>query len=520
MALAFTAVLAQSLPVWAAESIQGMDFVTTPGQTSIVLHSDHNVPYQTVQTASDKIIIDLDNVNAQDSIETFFKGSGNINHVILQPMSQTKLRIIVKGEDLGTPSIGFDRGGETTQSAAPASDTLDHQTQQALHDMEDSGTSAATYNPQTLGNANNGMNDATNTTAPNAATNTSANNNPPAANTAAPIASAPQSAPEPQTTGNTAIPVIQHADSPAANASIAKPAQPLDASLPIPLADIAKYGVVAALLLGFAIFIKRKVDSLRNANASFDTLMHEHEQGKAVSFQELASAYRNDSNTGTPRTLKPYGSKGASPIGLSRLSAEEAVENQKQNQRQNQKQAAATRKPRPGNATPAGTPPMTGPSLQQMQQRLAAASRNNIIPDKMQTPAPAKQAINQYAKAKQPAAPAKKTPETREFKSASNLEQNNNGLPSARNLANAIPKRTPQNLDDLLKSEQARVQDVKQQLGVKTPQQRLRMPQGNAKSGPLPDNPAVLNFLKDVADRIEKEGKPGLAKSIQKGMDS
>ena len=469
---------ASTLPVFAAEQIRGIDFIAAPGETNIMIRSDARISYHTVSASNQKIIIDLDDVNAEDSINTFFKGSRNVSHVVLQPLSHNKLRMIIKGDNLGKPVLGFDRNG--VKSIPKAMSKQAQEEEGWINDVENQLDEMANTEMDHTETDNLEISSAT---------------------------TAKNTAPEPRESINSFdfdndenISDTQASETLPITRTSATENQPL--SLPaIPLKDMAPYGIAVALLIGLGVFIKRKLDQTHLSNASFNTLMSERDQGKAVSFQQLANAYRGDNNTAPARPQRRSNSK--SPIGLGSFTP-----NNDDNLTE-------------GNSA-VGEPPMTADTLRALQNRMANASRNNIIPDRsqqsLQAPPPARrQAINQYAKTRQPALKKQQAPAAR---------------PIAR------PQTQQHSPDEVLRAELARSRDVQSQMGVrpKSPAQPARpvpsagsqrpalknpqpvAPRQNPNGSPLPDNPAVLNFLKDVADRIEKEGKPNLAHNIQKSI--
>ena len=105
--------LAQSFP------LQTIDLISNAGSTEVLLHTGSIVPYQTVLATDNKVVIDVDNVDPDQTIRTNFSQAKNVSHVILQPLTNNKIRLIVRGEDLGQPVVAFrDATGTAGSNAA------------------------------------------------------------------------------------------------------------------------------------------------------------------------------------------------------------------------------------------------------------------------------------------------------------------------------------------------------------------------------------------------------------------
>ena len=59
----------------------------------------YSLRYTAVSTG--KLILDLDKVSAERTIETTFGGAVNVSHVVIQPLSKDKVRLIIRGQGLG-----------------------------------------------------------------------------------------------------------------------------------------------------------------------------------------------------------------------------------------------------------------------------------------------------------------------------------------------------------------------------------------------------------------------------------
>src|SRR5689334_8830005 len=60
-------------------NLQSVDFATAGDQTNIILHTGSIVPVQKVLISDTKLILDIDQVNTDDTVHTNFAGAGNIS---------------------------------------------------------------------------------------------------------------------------------------------------------------------------------------------------------------------------------------------------------------------------------------------------------------------------------------------------------------------------------------------------------------------------------------------------------
>ncbi len=84
-----------------------MDLVSTPERVDVLLHTGQLVPSRTLFQSSSKIILEIENVEPAGTVKTAFSGDRRLSHVILQPLGNQRLRVTLKGRELGTPSVGF-----------------------------------------------------------------------------------------------------------------------------------------------------------------------------------------------------------------------------------------------------------------------------------------------------------------------------------------------------------------------------------------------------------------------------
>ncbi|MEM0952282.1 MAG: hypothetical protein AAGI66_09105 [Cyanobacteria bacterium P01_H01_bin.74] len=88
--------------------LQGISFFqTTPDKTEIRLESGSILPIKTVQASVNQIVIELDQIIIDETVKTDFLHNSTISHVVLKPVSKNRARLTIRGKDLGKPSISF-----------------------------------------------------------------------------------------------------------------------------------------------------------------------------------------------------------------------------------------------------------------------------------------------------------------------------------------------------------------------------------------------------------------------------
>ncbi|WP_303674884.1 hypothetical protein [Vampirovibrio chlorellavorus] len=538
---------------WAENfNLDSVDLSTTHQQTNIILHTGSIVPVQKVLTSEKKLILEVDQVNATETIRTNFGGASNISHVILQPINEHKIRLIVRGENLAPPSVAFTTPNSASAPSGPGwnnPDSFDQQTRAALKQIQDSGIQPANYRP--AGKAD--MPAPTSarpvdmaTSKPVAASNTDTQN----LEESIPFGGLVESKP--------AKPLMSpSSDEPKAPLSPtqakSEQAKPLNLpsqdmpGTPDPILENAKNGqynnyilggILALMALGVGGFVVHKILKLKQVEPDLEELILEQHNGKKVSFREMADAYRSKHDparkTEHPEApVKNSGKKHADDvIGLRSLSQIEKTPILKTPAEKPQA-APKTGSSRATQPTSPAKEPFGGqtPNMEQLLAMVQAVSEPRQKP--MKTPAAPRQAVSQYKQANQPApkAPPKGSfpDETmvKEMRRAQALQQEllqqaQQQIAAAQ--GNTVkPKNTPVNR---AAAAQKAVNPVNfknapatNPLNASKVAQPAKKAAGNAQNGPLPGNPEVLNFLRNVADLMEKDGKPQIANSIHKNLN-
>lgn len=551
---------------WAENfNLDSVDFATTGDQTRITLRTGSIVPVQKVMTSSDKLILDIEQINAQDTIRTSFAKAKNISHVIMQPINEHKIRLIIRGENLAAPTIAFDNPTTGTQvSANPgfSREKLHQETQSALRQIETSGALSVATAPE----ASSLPAAKAPSAKPEAKSGAKAEAAEPA-DTMLPFSAVGEE--ESIAFGGLTNQTNTEALSPAA--TDVKPAltglpekmKPLNLpTLELPsggneLLEKVKGGqynnyllggLLALLALGVGGFVIHRIMRLKQVEPDLEALLLEQHNGKKVSFREMASAYRTRHDQGVKPELasKSFGHKknAEDVIGLRSLNqlepdvpTEQAAPAPK---KMAQKPGPAKGRPQPAQA-PANPAlePFGGqtPSMEQLIAMVQAVSEpKRAAQEPIKTPAP-KQAVNQYMKANagkpQPQArtnePLNETM-VKEVKRAQALQQElmqqaQQQIADAQ--ANRLqPKAAPVNraaaAQKAVKPVNFKNAPATSPVNAKRPASPTPRPQNATaagKNGPLPGNPEVLNFLRNVADLMEKDGKPQIANSINKNLN-
>jgi hypothetical protein len=94
------------VPVWAlSNALKGITLNSSPIETNITFKSQTAIPYHIVSQSSDKIVVDFSSVDPTQTIPTDFAAADNIEQVILKPLGSDKLRMVIRGQQLGAPIV-------------------------------------------------------------------------------------------------------------------------------------------------------------------------------------------------------------------------------------------------------------------------------------------------------------------------------------------------------------------------------------------------------------------------------
>lgn len=529
--------------------LDSVDFASTGDQTRIMLHTGSIVPVQKVSVSDTKMVLEIDQVNTDDTVRTNFSGAANISHVIMQPINEHKVRMIIRGENMAPPTVAFYNANSNAYANAnpefqERSETLHRQTTAALKQLQDSGMQSASFNPEAeaMGTEAEPIKPAPTSKRPEAKASNQPAEDEPIAFGGLTDNSPASSLPEPD---------LQKP----AKSSGSDKMKPLSLpSLEMPAAgnewlDKVQSGkannyILGALLsfiaLGFGGFVIHRIMKLKNAGPDLEDLIQEQANGKRVSFKEMASAYRDKHNP----VHQPENAGFASKPGNKKHHAEDVIGLRSLHQMDEEFTESQAPKPMasPRTAPPAKpqakapADPFGGktPSMEQLIAMVQSVSEPKPAPVKA-PPAPQKQVVSQYQKAQQApkTKPAAKQPldETmvREVKRAQALQQElmqqAQQQIAAAQAGKSAPKGAPLNravaAQKSVKPVNFKSAPATSPVNAKNQVRaaQAKAPVNNGKNGPLPGNPEVLNFLRNVADLMEKDGKPQIASSIHKNLN-
>jgi hypothetical protein len=104
-------------------TLDSIDFSANNAQkTEIRLHTGSIVPVRKVHISPSKLILDIDDINLNGTVNTRFSEYNNISHVILEPLGEHRVRLVVRGENLAPPSIAFDR--QASEDLLPSGESV------------------------------------------------------------------------------------------------------------------------------------------------------------------------------------------------------------------------------------------------------------------------------------------------------------------------------------------------------------------------------------------------------------
>lgn len=455
------------LPSWAGDlyPLQSIDFVSQQGTTKLLLHTGSIVPTRTVLVSSNKIVIDIDNVNTQEPIQTHFAHADNVSHVVLQPLSSSTVRVIIRGENLDPPSVSFKDLRSASQTQVRPQDIAQEVSTEEASEIAPANATAKSLLPPTLAsdtpktNADPLSNEQTIETGLNKDTGLETELDPTA--TAQNTVETP---PTPDAPINIKDGLLSEEAGTEDNGSGS------DANFPFGGENLINgllYGLGGLLILGAGGFIAYRLKSLRNQDGFAGIQTPQSNRHNKQQFKDLADQYQINKTHGSQpqNTLKSNGTKtttGQAPIGLRSFQSDMPYE--------------------ADIATPQRTPI-----------------------------APQKQAISQYNKQTSKPAGQQATGQPLNKKRLTD-----EALRQEINRSNEIRKQTTDNLLDSNRQRTTQAASVLRKTAAASIPKKAPSGLGGNMNQSLPPNPEVLNFLRNVADLMEKDGQS--ANAINKSI--
>jgi hypothetical protein len=451
------------LPTWAADlyPLQSIDFVSQKGTTKLLLHTGSIVPTRTVLVSSNKIVIDIDNVNTQEPIQTHFAHADNVSHVVLQPLSSSTVRVIIRGENLDPPSVSFKDLRSASQTQVRPQDIAHEVSADEATEITSSSATGKSLLPQTLAS------ETAKTSADPMATEAGLNKDTGIETELEPTATTPNTVETPPTPD---APINIKDGLLSEEAGTEDSGAGSDANLPFGGENLINgllYGLGGLLILGAGGFIAYRLKSLKNQDGFEGIQTPQSNRQSKPQFKDLADQYQINKTHGSQpqNTLKSNGNKTASgqaPIGLRGFQSEMPYET---------------------DMTPPQRPPV----------------------------APQKQAISQYNK--QTIKPAAQQPTGQPLNKKRLTDE---ALRQEINRSNEIRKQTTDNLLDSNRQRTTQAASVLRKTAAASMPKKAPSGLGNNMNQSLPPNPEVLNFLRNVADLMEKDNQS--ANAINKNI--
>ncbi|MCA9798492.1 MAG: hypothetical protein KC474_03015 [Cyanobacteria bacterium HKST-UBA04] len=106
--------------------LKGILLDSSSGQTRVLLNANQAVPVKVRSQSANRIELELSVHNPQDSIRTDFASAKNIEQVILKPIDATHLKLVIRGNQLGSPSVtvpGFSQRSDRPTSHIASSES-------------------------------------------------------------------------------------------------------------------------------------------------------------------------------------------------------------------------------------------------------------------------------------------------------------------------------------------------------------------------------------------------------------
>ncbi len=441
-----------------AGDLEKVEFISRDGGTEINLYTGSIVPYSTVHTSGNKMVIDFRGIQTEDSVRTSFARAKNVSHVIFQPLNEHDVRMIIRGDRLGRPKINF-RETNFRETAVRDMEAIDALAIEEIESVEPLASLPPDLTVQEALRSDDGRlviedlpSEADGTEAGAAATLPTDTGSITPAVLDRPVGTGSQA----ENPKDVTRPLALQAEEPVADENL------LDGGLSFLKEmnpwETGKAGLLGLLLIGLGLYLKRKMNALKT-----DENAGQQPAGNRLSFRDLANSRRNDARAeGGERIFSP----NRHPKKANQWATRPALQNPPK---------------QPPVKKQAGGSPIGLNSL--MNTMGLGVPPQDIRPSKP-GPTAQKQVLNQYRK-QAAAAPA--------------------------------PKNT-------LKNEARRSAEVKSRLqgpaGTEARQKLAKkpLPPQGSKNEPIPDNPQVLEFLRNVADLMEKDGDIAKAQRIQKNL--
>ncbi len=100
--------LALSMTCAVANTLSEIQVNAEQNGYGIVLKTDESAQMKKVVSSSDKMSIELKNVDVSDALNTVYNNVANIENVTIQPVSKSDIKVIFKGKDIAQSKVYFE----------------------------------------------------------------------------------------------------------------------------------------------------------------------------------------------------------------------------------------------------------------------------------------------------------------------------------------------------------------------------------------------------------------------------
>jgi hypothetical protein len=92
---------------FASVTLEGLEVIGTPDKLHVMLKSHQLIPARVVSQSADAVVLELSNIDTRSPIATRFSGQSLVSHVSMQALDDTRMRIVLRGEALPGADIAF-----------------------------------------------------------------------------------------------------------------------------------------------------------------------------------------------------------------------------------------------------------------------------------------------------------------------------------------------------------------------------------------------------------------------------
>ena len=88
-------------------TLEGLEVVGTSDKLHILLKSHQLIPARVVSQRADEVVLELGNIDTRSPVSTRFSGQSLVSHVSMQALDDNRMRVVLRGESLPGADIAF-----------------------------------------------------------------------------------------------------------------------------------------------------------------------------------------------------------------------------------------------------------------------------------------------------------------------------------------------------------------------------------------------------------------------------